>query len=156
MHFLLFGQSRREANPLAKHIFERNGRGKRAFRRASREDFWALLMDDRDQILAECTIHAQSGLFSKHIESYYICDVFVHPPHRGNGYAVAMILNVMYELGDPTIEDDIPFYLHAYRRNRSAIRCYTKIFGEPYRYSHHLVTFISVKPRSFWPRLCMR
>jgi GNAT superfamily N-acetyltransferase len=151
MRFVLFGRYRPEQNALARDIFSRNGRNSRDFRFACSEDYWALLTDDDDRILAECTLSSERGLFSDRVQAYCICDVFVPEQYRGNQYAVALILNVMYEL-EPA-ESTTSFYLHAYRRNRSAIRCYRKIFGEPIHIGRRLVTFASNPSRSWLFRL---
>ena len=147
MRFILFGRYRPEQHASAKQVFEQNGRSKRDFKVASREDYWALLVADNDQIVAECTLSIQHGLFSTRVQAYYISDVYVPEAHRGRQYAVALILNVMYELTTKSPEPFPPFYLHAYRHNRSALRCYRKIFGEPIRVGRRLVTFSSHPPR---------
>jgi hypothetical protein len=145
MQFVLFGRIRPNTFPLAWTIFQANGRTKRDFRRARDEEYCAMLVDGQKTILAECTISPQWTLFSTDVHQYVLYDVFVPKVHRGNGYAIALILNILYELG-PT-----PMYLQAYRKNVSAMRCYRKIFGAPRHVGQRLATFAS-GPLDFWTR----
>jgi hypothetical protein len=67
--------------------------------------------------------------------------MFVESRFRGNSYAPLLILNVLCDLVPVLQIANIPLRIHAWRKNKSAIRAYQKVFGAPYRITRHLVSF---------------
>lgn len=98
-------------------------------------DYWCCLYNNDDEIIAECSV----SRVNKYRSYYYIADVYVTEKFRGNGYAVALILNVIYSYDQLGISG--PFELCAYSTNLSAQRCYNKIFGNPSYKKYNLVYY---------------
>lgn len=104
-------------------------------------DYWFCIYNNNDEIMAECSVFHKTGTcLNNYRQYYYIADVYVPDRFRGNGYAVALILNVIYYFDQNGIEG--PFELCAYTSNYSAQRCYDKIFGKPYCKKNNLIYYM--------------
>lgn len=102
------------------------------------------LVDDPHGVVAECQVYPISSLFCPEIRYFMITDVFVPPQFRGNEYTVALLMNVMERLGRKFVPEKIPpFRIASLRDNESALRCYRKVFGEPYLKTGKFVYFSS-------------
>lgn len=102
-------------------------------------DYWFVLYNDRNEILAECSVDRIFVPCTNYIHHYYIGDVWVPQRFRGNSYAVALLLNILYYFDQNSTCQT--FRLCAFADNVSACRCYEKVFGTPYACSNDLVYF---------------
>lgn len=92
-------------------------------------EFWFILHDEQDRILAECSVERQYRRCSNVLDHYLIHDVFVYPPYRGNNYSVVLLINVMYYFD--RLNYIKPFKLYTSKTNVAAIAVYKKVFGDP-------------------------
>ena len=102
-------------------------------------EFWFILHDDHDRILAECSVERRYKNFSNTVDYYLIHDVFVHPPYRGENYSVALLINVMYYFD--RLNYIKPFKLYTPKTNFAAIAVYKKVFGDSYNCDGQFVYF---------------
>lgn len=85
-------------------------------------DYWVFLYDENEVNLAECAL-----TILEDEKSILITDIWVDEEHRGNGYCKLLLLNIFYHFGNKT------YSLETYTRNKSAMKCYKSVFGEPKR-----------------------
>jgi len=145
MRLFIFGSWYWQDNSTeAFEIFTLNGRDKRNFKHASRNAYSVLLLDDADTILAECAVDPTLRFpCIPKIDHYYISDVHVPKAHRGNGYAVLLLLNLFNEFWSRGLNH--PFRLDVDRHNVSAYRSYLKVFGKPCSANRFIASFCATK-----------
>lgn len=70
-------------------------------------------------------------MFFKYNENntFSINDVFVEERFRGNNYMVLLLVNLLYHFDSLNIHYNYSIIAHIH--NISAVKTYTKIFGEP-------------------------
>lgn len=103
-------------------------------------EYWFCLLNSvSKEILAECSARKENPFFIWHRTcTYSIWDVFVPIQHRGNNYALLLILNAINYLDENHFRvsqyPHIEFSLVTNCNNVAARKTYDKIFGGPSSY----------------------
>ena len=107
---------------LEKNQIQLNTDARKIFSLIKNQDFWFILCNENDDIIAECSV-------DQYKDFYEIHDVFVMPKFRGNHYSIMLIMNVMYYFA--SIKKFKVFKVYTSNTNISACKIYTRLFGNP-------------------------
>ena len=100
------------------------------------QDKWYGLVNNDEQIVAECLLNKVNYPFTWITRYYEITDVVVPKQFRGNGYSTILLLNIICDNGDK-----YPYRITAEQNNLPAYRSYRKVFGEPYKMDEQFIYF---------------
>lgn len=98
-----------------------------------RAHYWFVLLNDKDEIVADCGAYRQGNIFPCCLRlgghHYAITDVMVYPTFRGNQYCVLLLLNVLsyFSQLEPNQPENGLIRWYTHRHNLSAVRAYRKI-----------------------------
>lgn len=123
----------RDSTKVFFELMAKNGTTLKNVSRILQTDFWVMLYNENQEIIAECSVQGiYSNPFTERIRYFCINDVYVKKKYRGNNYSVLLLLNVFCYFRERFPTSNAPFRLFCGIFNSAAYECYKKVFGEPY------------------------
>jgi hypothetical protein len=142
MNLVVFGRHFSFSVLRARAIYAANNRSTQAYLAARNCPYFFLLVDNQDNILAECAVYPRNPWWTKRVREYHITDIHT----QSELYLRTLLVRVM----DMLAANQCPFVMYAERSETLAIPCYRALFGPPTETTRNLLTFRT--PRRDSPR----
>ena len=107
--------------------------GKTKYSSICDDDFWFMLFDNNNNIIASCSAIKENEYI------YEINDMVVEKKYRGNNYSNLLLTHICKYFQN--ISQQINLKIISYLDNKASYYSYKKIFGDPYRTDNRFAYF---------------